>query len=206
MICWPASQSSWHWLEYHMGWGFDPALRLSLAQSIDRMTTDGPYTDALRKVVVSWTFMEQRSVWKSTLGAENIFGLFLICLPSCPWTHITQEPGRLAIELLSLAFNIFSSMTAVFPLIRKPSISYRKHQISNCEFHKPLNNCAFLLRKWRHVTVPAPIISRVVPRFFKNLFPPVLVKPFLCVAVSDCYAPSIERKFSWPDFKWFLEL
>jgi hypothetical protein len=138
-------------------------------------------------------------ILKVYIGVENVFGLFLIRLPSCPWTHTTQGHGRPAIEPLSQAFNIFSSMTAVFPLIRKPSISYRKHQISNCEFHKPLYNCGFLLRKWRPVTIPAPINSSVVPRFFKNLFPPVLVKLFLCVAVSgllcyvavsDCYVMS----------------
>ena len=155
MICWPVSQSPWHRSEYHMGWGFDLALRWTFAQSIDRMTTDGPYTDALRKVVVSWTSMERRTIWKSTLGMENVFGLFLIRLPSCPWTHTTQEPGRPATELLSLAFNIFSSLIAVFPLIRKPSVSYRKHQISNCGFHKPLYNCGFLRRKWRRVTLPS---------------------------------------------------
>jgi hypothetical protein len=29
MILWPVSRGLWHWSAYHVGWGFEPALRLN---------------------------------------------------------------------------------------------------------------------------------------------------------------------------------
>jgi len=129
MICWPVSQSPWHWSEYHVLriWsGVEINLRAVDRQDDNWWALHGCITLGCRKLNIYGTEI----CLKVHIGSGKRIWTVLIRLPSCPWTHTTQEPGRSATELLSLAFNIFSSMTAVFPLTRKPSTSYRLHQIS----------------------------------------------------------------------------